>query len=82
MATTRWVRYVVPVRCDNDAIDRVVALTGEDRDDRGQFCIYDENFVRRHADGLTEDDCYAEIGPYDPPRSTGRDGLRDQRTAR
>jgi hypothetical protein len=47
MATTRWVRYVVPVTveidCDNDAIDRIVALPGEareDRDDRGQFCIY------------------------------------------
>jgi hypothetical protein len=42
MATTRWVRCVVPVMveidCDNDAIDRIVALPGEareDRDDRG-----------------------------------------------
>ncbi|ATY17189.1 hypothetical protein CU254_42220 (plasmid) [Amycolatopsis sp. AA4] len=59
--TTRWVRYVVPVMveidCDNDAIDRIVALPGEareDRDDRGQFCIYDENFIRRHADGPDE----------------------------
>ncbi|MDP9843143.1 hypothetical protein [Streptosporangium lutulentum] len=46
MATTRWVRYVVPVvveiDCDNDAIDH------------GQFCIYDEKFVRRHADGQME----------------------------
>jgi hypothetical protein len=61
MATTRWIRYVVPVMveidCDNDAVGRAVALTGEareDRDDRGQFCIYDENFVRRHADGQVE----------------------------
>jgi hypothetical protein len=61
MATIRWGRYVVPVMveidCDNDAIGRVVALTGEareDRDDRGQFCIYDETFVRRHADGQVE----------------------------
>jgi hypothetical protein len=61
MATTRWVRYVVPVMveidCDNDAIDRVVALVGEareDRDDRGQFCIYDENFVRHLASGQVE----------------------------
>jgi hypothetical protein len=61
MATTRWVRYVVPVMveidCDNDQIDRIVALPGEareGRDDRGHFCIYDiynENFIRRHADG-------------------------------
>lgn len=32
MATARWVRYVAPVmveiNCDNDAIGRVVALTG------------------------------------------------------
>jgi hypothetical protein len=122
MATTRWVRYVVPVMveidCDNDTIKRIVALPGEareDRDDRGQFCIYDENFVRRHADGqvethalwvanppngrilpgppqdwpdmldwedafddepdideITEEDRYADIGPYDAPRRAGR----------
>ncbi|MEV0088601.1 hypothetical protein [Saccharopolyspora sp. NPDC050642] len=36
---------MVEIDCDD-----VVALTGEareDRDDRGQFCIYAENFVRR-----------------------------------
>lgn len=59
--TTRWVRYVVPVMvgidCDNDELTRVVVLPGEareDRDDLGHFCIYDENFVRRHADGQPE----------------------------
>ncbi len=60
MATTRWVRYVVPVMvavdCEADKITGLVALpeeAREDRDDSGHFCIYDENFVRRHADGGT-----------------------------
>ncbi len=61
MTTTRWVRYVVPVMvkidCEADEITCLVALPGEareDRDDGGHFCIYDENFVRRHADGQVE----------------------------
>jgi hypothetical protein len=41
MTITRWVRYVVPVMveidCDNDSIDRVVALTGGARQDRRQM---------------------------------------------
>lgn len=38
---------MVEIDCDNDTIDRVVALPGEareDRDDRGQFCIFDETW--------------------------------------
>ncbi len=55
--TRRWVRFVLPIMvevdCDDDAVLRVVTLPEElraDRDDRGQFLIYDEEFVRRHGD--------------------------------
>ena len=81
MATTRWVRYVVPVMvavdCEADKITGLVALpeeAREDRDDSGHFCIYDENFVRRHADGQVETHALWVANPPDgrvlpgPPR--------------
>jgi len=53
----RWVRYVMPVMVevdpDTDQITRVVTLPEEirdDRDDMGNFCVYDEKFIRRHMD--------------------------------
>jgi len=68
--TTRWVRYVVPIMveidCDDDRIGRIVALPEEarpDRDDLGQFCVYDQNFVRHHADGPIETHAYWVANP-------------------
>jgi hypothetical protein len=56
-ATRRWVRFVMPVMvevdCDDDTVIRVVTLPEEireDRDDLGHFCVYDEEFIRRHDD--------------------------------
>lgn len=56
-ATSRWVRYVMPlmveVDCDTDEITRVVQLPTEireDRDDLGHFCFYDEEFTRQPSD--------------------------------
>ncbi|MEV1175666.1 hypothetical protein [Nonomuraea sp. NPDC049784] len=53
----RWVRYVMPVMVeadpDTDQITLVVTLPEEvrdDRDDMGNFCVYDETFVRRRMD--------------------------------
>jgi hypothetical protein len=53
----RWVRYVMPVMVevdpDTDQITRVVTLPEEirdDRDDMGNFCVYDEQFIRRRTD--------------------------------
>lgn len=52
-----WVRYVMPVMVemddDTDEVTRVVTLPEEireDRDDRGHFLVYDEDFVRRNDD--------------------------------
>ncbi|MEV1178577.1 hypothetical protein [Nonomuraea sp. NPDC049784] len=50
----RWVCYVMPVMVevdpDTDQITRVVTLPEEIRDDMGNFCVYDETFVRRRMD--------------------------------
>jgi hypothetical protein len=53
----RWVRYVMPVmvevEVDTDRITRVVTLPEEirdDRDDMGNFLVYDEKFNRRRMD--------------------------------
>lgn len=50
-----WVRYVMPmmVEVDDDPHDRVARVVTlpheirEERDDRGNFMVYDEEFVRR-----------------------------------
>ncbi|MGP4030196.1 hypothetical protein [Actinomadura sp. 3N407] len=53
----RWVRYVMPVMAEvddeADEITRVVTLPEEireDRDDMGNFLIYDDRFVRETGD--------------------------------
>ncbi|MEV6986256.1 hypothetical protein AB0M95_34050 [Sphaerisporangium sp. NPDC051017] len=55
--TTAWVRYVMPVMVEvdyeHDQVLRVVTLPEkirQDRDDRGQFLVYDDQFIRRHDD--------------------------------
>jgi hypothetical protein len=53
----RWVRYVMPVMVEvdpgTDRITRVVTLPEEirnDRDEMGDFLVYDEKFIRRRMD--------------------------------
>ncbi|WP_017596446.1 hypothetical protein [Nocardiopsis potens] len=52
----RWVRYTMPIMVQVDSDDevaRVVTLPEEireDRDDRGDFCVYDADFIRRDSD--------------------------------
>jgi hypothetical protein len=87
MATTRrWVRFVVPamveVDCDEDEVTRVVARAEDvrpDRDDLGQFCLYDEGFAPRHSDEQPQTHAYSVAQPgwdHDDvrvgPRVTGR----------
>lgn len=67
----RWARFVMPVMvevdCDEDEVLRAVTLPEElraDRDDGGDFLIYDENFVVRRDDEQpqTHAFCVAEAG--------------------